>query len=191
LALKARAGILAIDQAGRIDNRWPLGVPWPIDQEIFENVPVFAAVKRAAAVAACNLPVGLDRFRLDTHQRVLCSAIRTIETRRRRFRRHPAVLLFSAPPTPRIRELGYFTAVGMTVPPSQKCNPQISQAFPRNVVNAEEKIHKRIDRRQMPSRAVFMKRSRWLRRLLQQFFYGTPRQACRPPGNTTLQGHGR
>jgi hypothetical protein len=54
---------------------------WTIHQEVFQNEPAFATMKRAAAFAAGKLLVRQSLIRFDAHQLVLRAAARAIERR--------------------------------------------------------------------------------------------------------------
>jgi hypothetical protein len=54
---------------------------WTIHQEVFENEPALAPLKRPAALAASNLLVRQSLIRFDTHQLVLRAAVRAGERR--------------------------------------------------------------------------------------------------------------
>jgi hypothetical protein len=54
---------------------------WTIHQEVFQNEPAFASMKRAAAFAAGKLLVRQSLIRFDAHQLVLRAAVRAIERR--------------------------------------------------------------------------------------------------------------
>ena len=55
--------------------------PWTIHQEVFQNEPAFATMKRPAALAASKLLVRQSLIRFDAHQLVLRAAVRAIERR--------------------------------------------------------------------------------------------------------------
>jgi hypothetical protein len=54
---------------------------WTIHQEVFQNEPAFATMKRPAALAASKLLVRQSLIRFDTHQLVLRAAVRAGERR--------------------------------------------------------------------------------------------------------------
>ena len=54
---------------------------WTIHQEVFQNEPAFATMKRPAALAASKLLVRQSLIRFDAHQLVLRAAVRAIERR--------------------------------------------------------------------------------------------------------------
>ena len=54
---------------------------WTIHQEVFQNEPAFATMKRAAAFAAGKLLVRRSLIRFNAHQLVLRAAVRALERR--------------------------------------------------------------------------------------------------------------
>jgi hypothetical protein len=54
---------------------------WTIHQEVFQNEPAFATMKRPAALAASKLLVRQSLIRFDAHQLVLRAAVRASERR--------------------------------------------------------------------------------------------------------------
>jgi hypothetical protein len=75
--------LMDVQQARTLQPHTPPKSPstWTINQEVIENEPALAPLKRPAAFAASKLLVRQSLIRFDAHQLVLRAAVRAVERR--------------------------------------------------------------------------------------------------------------